>query len=261
MVLALKPAIVPTEIWDQISPAERVARENLAALYRFMALQGWGDHIYTHITVRAPDADDQMLANPLGFRFNEITASSLLKIDMDGTKVLDSAYPPNAAVAVIHGGVYENIPEARCIVHLHTADGTAVSMQKDGLLPLSQSAMALGPIAYHDFEGIATDKDECARIAADFQGAKVMILRNHGTLTWGRSIPEAFNLCYQLERACTYQIAAMSGGAPLHIPAQQAIDQTAAFVARDADPDRRMNALGWDSVVREVERHDPGFRD
>ena len=217
MALAIQPA--PDWTWDRISAEEREARENLAALFRFTALQGWDDHILTHITVRAPDNDAEMLANPLGFRFSEITASSLLRVDMDGNKVLESNHMLNQAVAVIHGGVYEHIPEARCVIHLHTRDGSAVSMQKDGLLPLSQSAMVIGKVAYHDFEGIATDKDECARIAADFNGGRVMILRNHGTLVWGRTNPEAFDLCYQLERACSYQIAAMAGGAELNVPA------------------------------------------
>lgn len=259
MASVVKRAVAGAGVRDRVSAAEWDARVDLAALYRFIALKNWDDHIYTHITVRVPGEDHLMLANPLGFRFNEITASSLLKIDMDGNTVLDGDYPPNQAVAVIHGGVYENIPEARCVVHLHTIAGTAVSMQKHGLLPLSQKALILGGIAYHDFEGVAVDKDECERLARNFGDAQVMILRNHGTLTWGRSVHEAFALTYQLESACEYQIAAMSGGAELNYPAPEVVEKTKAFGQGGAN--RQIALLSWQSVLREVERQDPGFRE
>ncbi len=213
MAAVSKARKADTGVRGKVSEAEWAAREDLAALYRYVAERGWDDHIFTHMTARVPGEPDCYLVNPLDLTFNEITASSLLKIDDTGKKVLDSDYTLNRAAYVIHSAVYKSFDHANCVVHLHTPNGVAVSIQAEGLRPLSQHAMILGKIAYHDFEGIATDEDECARLARDMGEAKCMILRNHGTLTWAELFAELFQLTYNLERACEYQVLAMAGGA------------------------------------------------
>ena len=177
-------------------------------------MYGWDDMIFTHISARVPGPEHHFLINPYGLLFEEITASSLVKIDIDGNKVVDSPYPVNPAGFTIHSALHMNRDDAHCVIHLHTDDGVAVSAQEDGLLPLDQHAMMVtGDIAYHDYEGIALDLDERERLVADLGANKhVMILRNHGTLTLGKSCADAFMRMYYLERACTMQVRALSGG-------------------------------------------------
>jgi ribulose-5-phosphate 4-epimerase/fuculose-1-phosphate aldolase len=243
----------------KVSREEWAAREDLAALYRYVAERGWDDHIFTHMTMRVPGEPSHYLVNPLDLTFNEITASSLLKISDTGEKVLESPYTLNRAAYVIHSAVYKSFDHAMCVVHLHTPNGVAVSMQADGLRPLSQHAMILGSIAYHDFEGIATDEDECARLARDMGECKCMILRNHGTLTWGQSIAEAFHLTYNLERACTYQVLAMAGGAKLNLPSDEVVRATAMTRFRRNNPDTHFNTLAWQAVRRNLDRSQPDY--
>src|SRR5215469_679832 len=198
----------------KVSAEEWQLRVDLAATYRLVALHGWDDMIFTHISARVPGPDHHFLINPYGLLFEEITASSLVKIDIDGHKVVDSPYPVNPAGFTIHSALHMNRDDAHCVIHLHTDDGVAVSAQEDGLLPLDQHAMTIcGDIAYHDYEGIALDLDERERLVADLGASKhAMILRNHGTLTLGKSCPDAFMRMYYLERACTMQVRALSGG-------------------------------------------------
>jgi ribulose-5-phosphate 4-epimerase/fuculose-1-phosphate aldolase len=244
-----------------VSKEEWIAREDMAALYRFVAERKWDDHIFTHMTARVPGEHNHYLVNPLNLCFNEITASSLLKIDSDGKMVLDSEYILNRAAYIIHSAVYKAIDHAACVVHLHTPHGVAVSAQADGLLPLSQHAMMLGTIAYHDYEGLATHPEECKRLAKDMGESKVMILRNHGTLVWGQSIPETFGLMFNLERACEYQILAMSGGAKLNWPGEKAIVETAVTKYRRNNPeDTPYTVASWQAVRRNLDRVDASYK-
>src|SRR5947207_8712765 len=193
-------------IRDQVSEAEWKTRIDLAAAYRLVALYGWDDLIFTHISARVPGADHHFLLNPYGMMFEEVTASNLIKIDLAGNKVTDSPYLINPAGFTIHGAVHEARADALCVMHLHTRHGIAVSAQKNGLLPLSQQAMfALSSLAYHDYEGLALDEEEKPRLVADFGDKKFMILRNHGLLKVGRTAAETSLGMFLLARACKIQ--------------------------------------------------------
>src|SRR6266550_7406665 len=203
-------------IHEQVSAEEWQVRVDLAAAYRLVALYGWDDLIFTHISARVPGAEHHFLLNPYGMMFEEVTASSLVKIDLAGNKVTESPYFINPAGFTIHSAIHAARADALCVMHLHTDYGIAVSAQKDGLLPISQQAMvALASLAYHDYEGLALNEEEKPRLVADLGSSNSMILRNHGLLTIGSSVAEAFLSMYVLERACKIQILAQSGRAEL----------------------------------------------
>jgi ribulose-5-phosphate 4-epimerase/fuculose-1-phosphate aldolase len=245
---------------SQVSEGEWQARVDLAAAYRLVALYGWDDLIFTHISARVPGADHHFLLNPYGMMFDEVTASSLVKIDLAGNKVMDSPYFVNPAGFTIHSAVHEARPDAMCVMHLHTDYGIAVSTQKDGLLPISQQAMfALASLAYHDYEGLALDENEKPRLVADLGNKKFMILRNHGLLTLGATASEAFLGMFLLERACKIQILAQSDGRELlEIPDQiigrVASQMSAVMVGQGAQ-------LTWPGLLRKLDRVDPTYRD
>jgi ribulose-5-phosphate 4-epimerase/fuculose-1-phosphate aldolase len=242
-----------------VSADEWQARVDLAATYRLVALHGWDDMVFTHISARVPGPEHHFLINPYGLLFEEITASSLVKIDMDGNKLQDSEYPVNPAGFTIHSALHMSRPDVGCVIHLHTTDGVAVSAQEQGLLPLDQHAMMLtGDLAYHDYEGIAFDLDERERLIADMGGKNFMLLRNHGTLAVGRNCADAFLRIYYLERACAMQTKALAGGMKLNIPNQGVPEKTAGQGAFGFDG--YMGALAWPALLRKVERSDPGFR-
>ena len=204
----------------------RQARRDLAACYRLCALFGWDDHIATHISARLPDGT--FLLNPFGLLFEEITASTLMRIDMDGNPVGHAGSAMNPAAFTIHSAVLAGRDDVNCVLHLHTRDGTAVSALKEGLLPLNQTALTIShDIAYHDFEGIATDLDERERLQADLGEKNLMLLRNHGTLTVGPSIGSAFYRMYALEWACAAQVRTLSMAREINLPAQQVQDSMA----------------------------------
>src|SRR5438552_6673285 len=207
---------------EQVSEEEWQARIDLAAAYRLVALYGWDDLIFTHISARVPGAEHHFLLNPYGMMFDEVTASSLVKVDPDGNKAMDSPYFINPAGFTIHSAVHTAREDALCVMHLHTDYGIAVSAQNDGLLPISQQAMfALSSLAYHDYECLALDEEEKPRLVAALGDKKFMILRNHGLLTLGRTAAEAFLAMFLLERACKIQILAQTGGGELvRIPDQ-----------------------------------------
>ncbi len=212
-----------------IAPAERQARRELAAVYRLAAMQGWSDLIGTHISVRVPGPGHQFLINPYGMLFEEITASSLVKVDQAGKILSKTDYGINPAGFVIHSCIHVARPEVGCVMHLHTRDGTAVATQEGGLLPATQHALVIfGDVAYHDYEGPALDPDEQKRLIADLGDKRILMLRNHGTLTAGRTVAEAFVLMYRIERACRMQIAAQSGGQKLRALPQAVIDKSIA---------------------------------
>ncbi len=236
---------------------ERQVRLNLAALYRWISRLGWDDHIYTHLSARVPAPNDQFLLNPLGSFFSEVTASNLVKVDLDGKTISQSDRKVNWGGVTIHGAVYEAKKEAGCVIHLHTIPAVAVSALDAGLLPLSQFAMFLyGKVAYHDFTGLEGTKDHRRHLQDDLGDKKIMMLRNHGTLVWGTNVAEAFDLCLRLEKACAVQIAALSSGAKLKFPSDEVVKYTAEQQAKVAVP-----SLGWMAITRFLDAHEPSYRE
>ena len=244
------------------SAAEAAVRVDLAACYRLVALYGWDDLIFTHISARIPGPEHHFLINPYGMMFEEITASSLVKIDLAGNTLEETPYPVNPAGFTIHSAVHEVREDAGCVMHLHTADGTAVSSSKEGLLPLNQTAQLVIPdLAFHDYEGVALDLDERPRLQRDLGDKNIMLLHNHGTLTVGRTCAEAFIRMYFIERACTMQVRTrMLGGLAQDYPvAPDVIDKNAAL-ARSGGMSTLAEKLVWPALLRKLDRLDPGFR-
>jgi len=240
------------------SQEEWKVRCELAALYRVIGHFRWTDMIFTHISARVPGADHHFLINRYGVLFDEMRASDLVRIDSEGRPVEAGAsddpgrYRVNPAGFTIHSAVHMARPDVLCVVHTHTAAGAAVSAQKQGLLPISQHALKYyGHIAYHDYEGIALDLAERDRLVNDLGSHNAMILKNHGLLTCGKSIPEAFQEMYFLERACEIQIRALAGNAELNLPSQKVCEVTAEQYRRD-ESDGIM-ALQWEAALRMIE--------
>ena len=201
------------------SPEELAIRHDLAACYRLVALYGWDDFTGTHISARVPGEEEAFLINPYGMFFDEITASSLIKINLDGEILEPTPHPINPAGFVIHSAIHMARQDAGCVIHLHTPAGMAVSALEEGLLPLSQNAMlVMSELAFHDYEGVATNMEERVRLQRDLGEKNLMFLRNHGTLAVGRTVREAFRSIANLETACATQIAALSMGRKLHFP-------------------------------------------
>ncbi len=244
----------------KVSDEEWRLRVDLAATYRLVAMYGWDDMIFTHISARVPGPDHHFLINPYGLLFEEITASSLVKIDVDGLKVQDSPYPVNPAGFTIHSALHMSRDDAHCIIHLHTTDGVAVSAQSDGLLPLDQHAMMIcNDVAYHDYEGIALDLDERERLVHDIGSEKhAMMLRNHGTLALGKTCADAFVRIYFLERACSMQLRALGGGAKPNWPNQGVPEKTGAVAAMAFDG--MIGGLAWPALLRKLDRADASYR-
>jgi len=249
----------PISISDQISEAEWQTRVDLAAAYRLVALYGWDDLIFTHISARVPGPEHHFLLNPYGMMFEEVTASSLVKIDLSGNKVTESPYFINPAGFTIHSAVHAAREDALCVMHLHTDYGIAVSAQEKGLLPISQQAMfPLASLAYHDYEGLALNEEEKPRLVSDLGDKNYMILRNHGLLTIGTSAAEAFLSMYILERACRIQILAQAGGGELHYVPDNIINLTAKQMG--AVTAGQGAALTWPGLLRKLDRIDRSFR-
>src|SRR5437660_25358 len=250
----------PSTIRDQVSAEEWQARVDLAAAYRLVALFGWDDLIFTHISSRVPGPEHHFLLNPYGMMFDEVTASSLVKIDLEGNKVVDSPYFINPAGFTIHSAVHAAREDALCVMHLHTDYGIAVSAQKDGLLPLSQQAMfALSSLAYHDYEGLALDEEEKPRLVSDLGDRKFLILRNHGLLTVGQTVAEAFLGMFLLERACEIQILAQSGGGEVSMIPEPIVDRVASQLS--AVTVGQGASLTWPGLLRKLDRIDPSYRE
>lgn len=239
--------------------SERQIRERLAACYRIFARRAMDDLIYTHLSARLPDRSDRFLFIPFGMLFDEVTASNLLEVDLGG-RAIDGGGAVNPAGWVVHQTVYEAIPDAECVMHLHTVTGTAVSAQRQGLLPVNQFAITYhGRIAYHDYDGPGLRPEEQRRFVADLGDKRMMFLRNHGTLTHGRSIAEAFTLMHYLERSCEIQIAAQAGGSPLALPPAEVIERTVATAQGVGD--RSFGDIGFEALLRRLDRDDPSYRD
>jgi ribulose-5-phosphate 4-epimerase/fuculose-1-phosphate aldolase len=248
------------KVRDLVSPEEWQARVDLAAAYRLVADYGWDDLVFTHISARVPGPEHHFLINPYGMMFEEITASSLVKVDLDGKIVLESDYSINPAGFTIHSAVHAAREDAMCVMHLHTDYGIAVSAQEDGLLPISQQALfVLASLGYHDYEGLALNDEEKPRLVSDLGHKTFLILRNHGLLTVGQSVADAFLSMFLLERACRIQILAQSGGnklvsiqAPVlaQIPAQEAI------VTKGG-----RGKLAWPGLLRRLDRIGSNYTD
>lgn len=240
----------------KVSEAEWKTRVELAALYRLVALHGWDDMIYTHISARLPGPEHQFLINPYGLFFDEITASSLVKIDLEGNILQDTTYFINPAGFTIHSAIHAARDDAHFVMHLHTDQGVAVAAQKEGLLPISQHALIVLPrLAYHDYEGIALNLEERERLVADLGDKDIMILRNHGTLAVGKTAGDCWTHMFYVERACKQQVMALTGGREHILLASKASqDEVRAQVSRGIG-----GALAWPGALRKLDRHNPGY--
>ena len=243
----------------RVGEAEWQAQVDLAALYRAAALHGWDDMIFTHISARVPGPEHHFLINPYGLFFEEITASSLVKVDPDGNVVEDTPFSINPAGFTIHSAVHAAREDARVVMHLHTDQGVAVAAQAEGLLPLTQHALAVLPrLAYHDYEGIALDLDERSRLVADLGDKALMLLRNHGTLAVGATAAEAWLRIFFLERACKQQVMALTAGRQRVLLAPEQAQETVRGQASAASFGK-LALLAWPGLLRKLDRHLPGY--
>jgi ribulose-5-phosphate 4-epimerase/fuculose-1-phosphate aldolase len=250
-----------SEIRDSspVTPEELSVRKDLAAAYRLCALFGWDDLIYSHISARVPNTEDQFLVNPLGLGFDEITASSLVKIDLKGRVIGPNEYKPNAAGFVIHGAIHSAREDVHCIMHLHTDAGMALSMLREGLQPLTQHAMRFhNRVGYHDYEGIALTEEEKQRFIDDMADNTALILRNHGTITVGSSVAQAFVESYYLEKSARAQLLAYATGRELTEPSPGVIQLTAEQWIRSVGVS---NGREWPSLIRKLDKMDASYKD
>jgi ribulose-5-phosphate 4-epimerase/fuculose-1-phosphate aldolase len=242
----------------QVSPEEWALRVDLAACYRLVAAYGWSDLVFTHISARIPGADHQFLINPYGLMFDEITASSLVRVDQQCNVLSPTPFPVNPAGFVIHSAIHALREDAGCVLHTHSRAGVAVSAQKCGVLPISQqSTFVLGSLGYHDYEGVALRDDEKPRLQADLGSANFLVLRNHGLLVVGRGIADAFLNMYTFENTCRIQIDAQAGGELVHV--NPAILQGIAGVMKTATAGMGA-ALAWPALLRKLDRMDPSYK-
>ena len=252
-------AKLPQDVRSSVSEAEWQTRVDLAACYRLMPLFGMSDLVYNHITARIPGGE-HLLINPYGLMYEEITASSLVTIDLAGNVLFNanSGFGINQAGYVIHSAVHAARADVQCVIHTHSRAGMAVSALKCGLLPLTQTAMRFGSVAYHDYEGPAVDLDERARLVADLGGDEVMILRNHGLLAAGADIAQTFNAIYWLEMACRAQVDAMACNTELNLPLPAVVEKSARLYRPEVR--RPYGVLEWPAMLRYLDRRDPSFR-
>ena len=248
------------DVKSKVSEAEWRLRVDLAACYRLVAHFGWDDLIFTHLSARAPDGDHHFLINPYGMTFDEVSASSLVKVDLDGRKVMDSPYEINPAGFTIHSAIHAAREDALCVMHTHSLNGVAVSATKGGVLPISQqSIFVLSSLGYHDYEGVALLEGEKPRLVRDLGDKSFLMLRNHGILTVGASIPDAFLFMYLFESACTIQVRAQAASSDLIT-----IDPKIVAGAQMAAKQVTRNAgggLAWPGLLRKLDRIDRSYRD
>jgi ribulose-5-phosphate 4-epimerase/fuculose-1-phosphate aldolase len=243
----------------RVSAQEWQLRVDLAAAYRLVAAFKWDDLVFTHISARLPGPEHHFLINPYGLMFDEITASSLVKIDLRGEKLDDSPFPVNPAGFTIHGAIHEARDDASCVLHTHALNGIAVSAQRGGVLPISQqSIFVLSSLGYHDYEGVALRADEKPRLVRDLGTNRFLMLRNHGLLTVGSSVADAFLNMYLFETVCTIQVRAQAGGGAL-IPVDSRIIATAMEQAHQATLGGGA-ALTWPGLLRRLDRADTSYR-
>ncbi|MES3024942.1 MAG: class II aldolase/adducin family protein [Pseudomonadota bacterium] len=241
----------------EVSAEEWQTRVDLAACYRLVGMHGWSDLVFTHISARLPGPEHHFLINPYGLMFDEITASSLIKVDQHCNKLTDSPFPVNPAGFVIHSAIHEVRDDARCVLHTHTRAGVALSAQQCGVLPISQQAtFVLASLAYHAYEGVAFRDEEKPRLQADLGAANFMVLRNHGLLVAGASIPDAFLAMYTFEMACQIQIAAQAGGALTEVDPRIVKGVAEAMRVQTGGLG---GAFAWPALLRKLDRVDPGY--
>jgi ribulose-5-phosphate 4-epimerase/fuculose-1-phosphate aldolase len=245
---------------EQVTDEEWQVRVDLAGCYRLVAMYGWDDLVFTHISARVPGPDDHFLINAYGLLFEEMTASSLVKVDLAGEKVMDTPYFVNPAGFTIHSAIHEAREDVGCVIHTHTRAGVAVSAQADGLLPISQvSLFPLSSLGYHDYEGVALDPEEKPRLVADLGRHTNLVLRNHGLLTAAATIPDAFLAMYVLETACQTQLMAQSAGVELRCVDSRIL---AGIAAQAEQVTKGLGGqLAWPALLRKLDRHDPSFRE
>jgi ribulose-5-phosphate 4-epimerase/fuculose-1-phosphate aldolase len=255
------PAIkINKPVREQVSPQEWETRVNLAACYRLMAEFGMVEMVANHISVRVPGTHNEFLINPYGMLYEEMTASSMIRIDLEGNVLFNATdYGVNQAGYVIHSAVHAARHDVDCIIHTHTLAGMAVSAMKGGVLPIAQSSMRFTDIAYHDYEGVALRLDERERLVQNLGTREAMVLRNHGLLTVAASIPECFNAHYRLERACQLQVMALSCNTELQLPPDEVVKYTNHQMLPGTR--RRFGLLEWPALLRKLDRIDPSFRE
>lgn len=253
---AMQP-LPATDVQALVSAEEWQTRVDLAACYRLIAMHGWDDVVFTHVSAKIPGTE-HFLINPYGLMFEEMTASNLVKIDLQGNKLMDSPYEINPAGFTIHSAVHDVRHDAGCVLHTHTPAGVGVSCQRDGILPISQQALfVLCSLAYHDYEGVALNEEEKVRLQADLGSANNLVLRNHGLLTCGKTISDAFLTMYTLQRCCEIQVAAQAGGSELLTIPQAILDgakESMRKVTRGAG-----SGIAWPALLRKLQRVNPGF--
>ena len=254
------PAVqIHKPVRDQVSKEEWEVRVNLAACYRLMAEYGMVEMIANHISARVPGTENAFLINPYGMLYEEVTASSLIKIDLEGNVLFNATnYGVNQAGYVIHSAIHGARHDVDCVIHTHTLAGMSVSAHKQGLLPLAQSAMRFAEIAYHDYEGPALRLDERARLVQSLGSREALILRNHGLLTTGPSIPECFNNHYRLERACQLQVMTLSCNTEIQLPPDEVVQSTYDSYSQQ-NGRRKWGVLEWPSLLRKLDRKDPSY--
>ena len=255
----ISPLQIHQCVREQVSATEWEVRVNLAACYRLMHEFGMVEMVANHISARIPGADNEFLINPYGMLYDEITASSLIKIDLDGNVLFNaSGYGFNRAGYVIHSAVHGARHDVDCVIHSHTLAGMTVSAQKQGLLPIAQSAMRFSDIAYHEYEGLALRLDERERLVHSLGDREALVLRNHGLLTVGDSIPECFNNHYRLERACQLQVMALSCNTEIRLPPEDVVQSTYHGFSKNGEMSRR-GLVEWPSLLRRLDRMDPSY--
>ncbi|MBN8750234.1 Decarboxylase NovR [Xylophilus ampelinus] len=252
-------ATTASEIQKLVSAEEWQLRVDLAACYRLVALYGWSDLVFTHITARIPGPEHHFLINPYGLMFDEITASSLVKVDMQCNKLIDSPYPVNPAGFVIHSCIHAAREDVQCVLHTHSRAGVGVSAQKCGVLPISQqSTFVLSSLAYHDYEGVALRDDEKPRLQRDLGNSNFLMLRNHGLLTVGKTVADAFLNMYTFENTCRIQIDAQAGGELVQVDPR--ILDGMAQVMKTVTSGQGAN-IAWPALLRKLDRENPGYKD
>jgi ribulose-5-phosphate 4-epimerase/fuculose-1-phosphate aldolase len=251
---------VVADVRATVSAEEWQARVDLAACYRLVAMFHWDDLIFTHISARLPGSEHHFLINPYGMMFDEITASSLVKVNLHGRKVAPSPHEINPAGFTIHSAIHGAREDAACVLHVHSVNGVAVSAQRDGLLPLSQhSIFVLSSLAYHDYEGVALNHDERPRLVRDLGDRRFLMLRNHGLLTVGRSVADAFVAMYFFETACMMQVRAQCGGGKLRLISSNIVDRAPEQWERVTHG--AGSNLVWPALLRKLDRTDRSFRE
>lgn len=252
-------ATTASEIQKLVSAEEWQLRVDLAACYRLVALYGWSDLVFTHITTRIPGPEHHFLINPYGLMFDEITASSLVKVDMQCNKLIDSPYPVNPAGFVIHSCIHAARDDVQCVLHTHSRAGVGVSAQKCGVLPISQqSTFVLSSLAYHDYEGVALRDDEKPRLQRDLGSKNFLMLRNHGLLTVGKTVADAFLNMYTFENTCRIQVDAQAGGELVQVDPR--ILDGMAQVMKTVTSGQGAN-IAWPALLRKLDRENPGYKD